>query len=304
MKRPRRSLDRGLGHTSPLPGQKPRSDVMTDTPPFIAGLKKPQPIPKEGQTCLVSKEKQKKGQWRIKGKKNPPFLKREYPGGTFRENQEESSFPNPLKKLAIPAGLEPATYCLEGSCSIRLSYGTAKPETECYQLSEKRKQSNKFRLTLLRSLRRNILEIIRIIARLDPTFTIRQNRIVPPIRTRILLRLFTAGKFQAHLIERISGLRPAHQRLRTANTIPLKLQNPKRRLRAAGLHHILRRFVNSNIHLDITCQIAPKSTVNISGALTSDKYTAPTVKATPQKPHKATYDKQNHARYHQRCKQS
>ena len=26
--------------------------------------------------------------------------------------------------MAIPAGLEPATYCLEGSCSIQLSYGT------------------------------------------------------------------------------------------------------------------------------------------------------------------------------------
>ena len=25
--------------------------------------------------------------------------------------------------LATPAGLEPATYCLEGSCSIQLSYG-------------------------------------------------------------------------------------------------------------------------------------------------------------------------------------
>jgi hypothetical protein len=28
-----------------------------------------------------------------------------------------------IKKLAIPAGLEPATLCLEGRCSIRLSYG-------------------------------------------------------------------------------------------------------------------------------------------------------------------------------------
>ena len=27
--------------------------------------------------------------------------------------------------LAIPGGLEPPTYCLEGSCSIQLSYGTA-----------------------------------------------------------------------------------------------------------------------------------------------------------------------------------
>ena len=26
-------------------------------------------------------------------------------------------------ELATPAGFEPATYCLEGSCSIRLSYG-------------------------------------------------------------------------------------------------------------------------------------------------------------------------------------
>ena len=26
--------------------------------------------------------------------------------------------------MAIPGGLEPPTYCLEGSCSIQLSYGT------------------------------------------------------------------------------------------------------------------------------------------------------------------------------------
>lgn len=26
--------------------------------------------------------------------------------------------------MAIPAGLEPATTCLEGRCSIQLSYGT------------------------------------------------------------------------------------------------------------------------------------------------------------------------------------
>ena len=31
----------------------------------------------------------------------------------------------PLKALSvIPLGLEPKTYCLEGSCSIQLSYGT------------------------------------------------------------------------------------------------------------------------------------------------------------------------------------
>jgi len=26
-------------------------------------------------------------------------------------------------RMATPAGFEPATYCLEGSCSIQLSYG-------------------------------------------------------------------------------------------------------------------------------------------------------------------------------------
>jgi hypothetical protein len=31
---------------------------------------------------------------------------------------------NSLICLAIPAGLEPATLCLEGRCSIQLSYGT------------------------------------------------------------------------------------------------------------------------------------------------------------------------------------
>jgi len=32
------------------------------------------------------------------------------------------------KELAIPAGLEPATYALEVRCSIQLSYGTLKKD--------------------------------------------------------------------------------------------------------------------------------------------------------------------------------
>ena len=30
---------------------------------------------------------------------------------------------SPIKRYVRPTGLEPVTYCLEGSCSIRLSYG-------------------------------------------------------------------------------------------------------------------------------------------------------------------------------------
>ena len=31
------------------------------------------------------------------------------------------------EKAVVPTGLEPVTYCLEGSCSIHLSQGTVKP---------------------------------------------------------------------------------------------------------------------------------------------------------------------------------
>ncbi len=40
-------------------------------------------------------------------------------------NNEEKSAQNLLMKLSRvpPAGFEPAAHCLEGSCSIQLSYG-------------------------------------------------------------------------------------------------------------------------------------------------------------------------------------
>ncbi len=36
--------------------------------------------------------------------------------------KKDASLAHPL--FVIPLGLEPKTYCLEGSCSIQLSYGT------------------------------------------------------------------------------------------------------------------------------------------------------------------------------------
>ena len=44
----------------------------------------------------------------------------------------------------IPLGLEPKTYCLEGSCSIQLSYGTSKSAAKLllFWLTEKRMCQN------------------------------------------------------------------------------------------------------------------------------------------------------------------
>ena len=39
----------------------------------------------------------------------------------------------------IPLGLEPKTYCLEGSCSIQLSYGTIKVAAKLVLFWQKRK---------------------------------------------------------------------------------------------------------------------------------------------------------------------
>ena len=36
------------------------------------------------------------------------------------------------EKMAIPPRLERGTYCLEGSCSIQLSYGTVWKDRESY----------------------------------------------------------------------------------------------------------------------------------------------------------------------------
>ena len=52
-----------------------------------------------------------------------PFFRRVIKG----INAETVYFP---RVLATPAGLEPATLCLEGRCSIQLSYGAAGKEVE------------------------------------------------------------------------------------------------------------------------------------------------------------------------------
>ncbi len=44
----------------------------------------------------------------------------------------------------IPLGLEPKTYCLEGSCSIQLSYGTIKAGAKLILFALKTKQKEEY----------------------------------------------------------------------------------------------------------------------------------------------------------------
>ncbi len=50
-------------------------------------------------------------------------------------NKKASQSLERLTALVIPIGFEPMTYCLEGSCSIQLSYGTKKICTELKSLT-------------------------------------------------------------------------------------------------------------------------------------------------------------------------
>src|SRR5688572_18920342 len=61
---PRRPLRRNAGHSSPPPGHKPRSDMMTDTPPVNAGLSNPS-LSKTDKHGIVFIETGCKIQWRM-----------------------------------------------------------------------------------------------------------------------------------------------------------------------------------------------------------------------------------------------
>src|SRR5437773_5690648 len=45
---------------------------------------------------------------------------------------KEGTAPTPCGRMARPPGLEPGTLCLEGRCSIQLSYGRIKPENKAF----------------------------------------------------------------------------------------------------------------------------------------------------------------------------
>jgi hypothetical protein len=134
-----------------------------------------------------------------------------------------------LKVLACPAGIEPATPCLEGRCSIQLSYGH-------------------IRLFCSIILWRNVPEIIGVIARADNPLMRGTKGIIPSLPLRIGDGLRLCLKGERHLVVGVSGGNPAHQRLRFPGRFGLAFKDPALGAAQAGLHGVFRRFVNAHVH--------------------------------------------------------
>src|SRR3954451_7571501 len=149
------------------------------------------------------------------------------------------------KSLAIPAGLEPATYCLEGSCSIQLSYGTvrgAKAQYSAFGRTTRAPLKRRSMRPLTDAVELEIVGIrdraaLRLLGLLDPVGDALAGR----VGDRLLLRV----EPQLHLLARVAGRRPAHQRLDLARLDPVEFEQPLLRPGLAGLHRGLGGLVDA-----------------------------------------------------------
>ena len=98
--------------------------------------------------------------------------------------------------MAIPAGLEPATPCLEGRCSIQLSYGISRTGGII-----KHDFANFQDLLLFF---RDVAKIIAVIARLELALMRGLDGVFKPIFVSKAFGFFQALELDANLIQRIA----------------------------------------------------------------------------------------------------
>ena len=120
--------------------------------------------------------------------------------------------------MAIPAGFEPATPCLEGRCSIRLSYGTIRASVEYPDFAA-------FSSAILLR-RRDVAEIIAVIAGLHLAVFRAGNGIFDSLALGEGFGVLQCLEFHFYLSARIAAGHPAHQRLWRAGCIGLIFQHP------------------------------------------------------------------------------
>ncbi len=138
-------------------------------------------------------------------------------------------------EMVRPEGIEPPTPCLEGRCSIRLSYG-------------RKGVAPKNRLLCSIILGRDVAEIIDIIAGTDDAGLLPGKGVFPALLMGIGHGLIRALEFQADLVDGIAGRRPPHQGFRANGAIAFIFQHPDLGLSKAGLHGVFGWFVNADLH--------------------------------------------------------
>src|SRR5438105_3662083 len=144
--------------------------------------------------------------------------------------------------VATPAGFEPATTCLEGRCSIQLSYGVGSWANAA--LSHPARPSAIARCSPPEGLAAHpvIAEIVGVALRLLGLGMRCDDGVVETVLGGVSKGFVEGREAQADLIQGVLGTRPPHQRLGTARGRRLVFEHPFAGLRPPGLHRILGRL--------------------------------------------------------------
>src|SRR6202158_221625 len=148
---------------------------------------------------------------------------------------------NCLIRLATPAGFEPATSRLEGECSIQLSYGVEASIGAA--LSHREARAAIASELEARSLEADavVAEIVGVAFHLLPALMRLDDRVLQAVLVGEGDRFVERIEAQLNLVQRVSGARPAHQRVGVAPRRWLEFQEPFAALAPARPHRRLGR---------------------------------------------------------------